>query len=72
MPLRPGDENSIFGFNESAYQFYFAACHNHIMRDPYATASIALAKKLGYNFGKSDTSNPASSEEEVNPLDLLK
>jgi hypothetical protein len=71
-PLRPGDESSIFGVNEATYQFYFAECHNHIMRDPYATASIALAKKIGYNFGKSDTSNPPSSEGEVNPLDLLK
>ena len=33
--LRPGDPDAVFGYNESTYQFYWAACHNHTTRDPY-------------------------------------
>ncbi len=67
VQLRPGDPDAVFGYNESAYQFYWAACHNHITRDPYETA---LAKKLGYNF--SGGFGDAGSGAELQPFDVLR
>ena len=65
--LRPGDQDAVFGYNESTYQFYWAACHNHITRDPYETA---LAKKLGYNF--SGGIGDADRNTKLQPLDVLR
>jgi hypothetical protein len=44
--LRPGDDGSIYGAIEWAYQFYYAACHVYITRNPYGLEK--LAGKLGY------------------------
>jgi hypothetical protein len=65
--LRPGDHDAVFGYNESTYQFYWAACHNHTTHDPYETA---LARKLGYNFsgGFGDTDRNI----ELQPFDVLR
>lgn len=65
--LRPGDSDAVFGYNESTYQFYWAACHNHTTHDPYETA---LAKKLGYNF--SGGFGDADSSSELQPFDVLR
>jgi hypothetical protein len=65
--LRPGDPDAVFGYNESTYQFYWAACHNHITRDPYETA---LAKKLGYNFSGGFRDKDSGSE--LEPFDVLR
>ena len=66
--LRPGDPDAVFGAVESTYQFYWAACHNHITRDPYKTT--ALAKKLGYNF--SGGFGDADHNNELQPFDVLR
>ncbi len=66
--LRPGDPDAVFGSVESTYQFYWAACHNHITRDPYETT--ALAKTLGYNF--SGGFRDADNNNELQPFDVLR
>jgi hypothetical protein len=48
--LRPGDESAVFGFNESAYIFYYAACHGYVTDDP---VSKTKAKRFGYSFAQS-------------------
>jgi hypothetical protein len=69
--LRPGDEAAVYGATESAYQYYYAACHHFITHDP---VSKAMALKLGYEFAKESAKNDdqADSETNVQPLDLLK
>jgi hypothetical protein len=47
-PLRPGDDDAVFGANESSYTFYLAACHNYITKD--ANLPADLATKFGYDF----------------------
>ena len=47
-PLRPGDDQAMSGFNESAYQNYWASCHHFF---PTNEALIAkMAPRLGYNL----------------------
>ncbi|HUB63043.1 MAG TPA: hypothetical protein VL996_01095 [Methylocella sp.] len=70
VDLRPGDENSVFGATESAYQFYFAACHHFITHDP---VSKNMALKLGYPFANEPAKIDAvPSEENRQPLDMVK
>ncbi len=45
-PLAPGDDGQIFGFNETALAYYYAACHGMIVHDVYAGA--AAARSMGY------------------------
>ncbi len=59
----------MFGYNESAYQFYFAACHRYITRDPI---SKSMAEKLGYRFAGSDVPDGFDQGESANPVDILK
>lgn len=48
--LQPGNEKAEFGYNESAYDEYFAVCHNAIINgDPKL-----LARRLGYQFATHD------------------
>ena len=68
--LRPGDESAVFGYNESAYQFYYAACHHFITRDP---VSKAMATRLGYQFAKHPSEeNVADSDDKRQPMDMLR
>jgi hypothetical protein len=67
--LRPGDETAVFGFNESAYQFYFAACHHFITKDPI---SKTMAQKLGYTFAKRASDGDNVSDGGRQPMDMLK
>jgi hypothetical protein len=69
--LRPGDEAAVYGATESAYQYYYAACHHFITHDP---VSKAMALKLGYEFAKESAKNDdqADGETNVQPLDVLK
>lgn len=68
--LRPGDESAVSGATETSYQFYFAACHHYITKDPF---SKAMARRLGYKFaaepGKEDTPSDAGPKE---PMDVLR
>jgi hypothetical protein len=68
-PLRPGDENAVFGYNESAYQFYYAACHRYITHDP---VSKPMADRLGYHFAGTDLPNDFGQSQNANPVDVLK
>ena len=68
-PLRPGDENAVFGYNESAYQFYYAACHRYITHDP---VSKSMADRLGYHFAGTDLPNDFGQSQNANPVDVLK
>lgn len=45
--LSPNDQGGIFGYNESAYTEYFAACHDIEITDVYGQM-ISKAKRLGY------------------------
>ncbi len=65
-PLRPGDDGAVFGFNESAYQWYFAACHAVIVHEPNPNH---LAQRLGYHFKHSDGGGEQGS---TAPRDMLK
>jgi hypothetical protein len=72
-PLRPGDQGAIYGANESALQFYFAACHRFITRDVYASATLNLAKRLGYHFDDADKwAKGEAGADQIKPLDVLK
>jgi hypothetical protein len=66
--LRPGDESSVLGFNESAYQFYYAACHHFITKDP---VSKAMALKLGYTFAN-HPGNGNLPDDKRQPIDFIK
>ncbi len=44
--LAPGDQEQIFGFNETSLANYYAACHGMIVHDVYAGA--AVARSMGY------------------------
>jgi hypothetical protein len=68
-PIRPGDDQAIFGANESSYMFYYAACHNHITKDPLLPAG--LARKLGYDLHGGFPDSPAGAPDRQ-PLDMLK
>ncbi len=69
-PLRPGDEAAVFGYNESAYLFYYAACHGYFTDDP---VSKAMAIKLGYRFAESPLKDGALPDlGNLQPLDILK
>lgn len=48
--LSPNDASGIYGYNESAYIQYFAACHDVEITDVYDQMT-ALAKRLGYRVG---------------------
>ena len=69
MRLRPGDDQAVFGVNESSYTFYFAACHNYITKSPYLPSD--LAKKLGYNLHGGFTDAESDAPDRM-PLDVLK
>jgi hypothetical protein len=47
--LQPGDENAVFGANESAYTKYWAARHSVYVDDVYAEGT-KLGRKFGYHF----------------------
>lgn len=47
-PLRPGDDDAVFGVNEFSYTFYYAACHGYITKS--ANLPSDLAEKLGYHL----------------------
>jgi hypothetical protein len=67
--LRPGDETSVYGYNESGLSFYWAACHRAIVKDVYA-GGTQLGKKLGYRNAwdsNGDMQGPIAS-----PFDALK
>jgi hypothetical protein len=69
--LRPGDEAAVSGAMEYAYVFYWAACHNTIVKDP---VSARMAMKLGYHF----TENLLQSDftgnigNNIQPFDVLR
>ena len=65
-PLRPGDDGAVFGFNESAYIWYFAACHDAIVHEPNRNH---LAERLGYRFKHSDGGAEQGTKA---PRDMLK
>lgn len=66
--LRPGDQGAIFGYNESEYTWYFAACHNAILKSPYDDHN--LPRRLGYRFRNSDSGEDAQGN--LAPRDMLK
>lgn len=67
--LRPGDESAVFGFNESGYQFYYAACHHFITKDP---VSKAMALKLGYAFAQHPLGGAPLPDDKRQPIDFMK
>lgn len=59
--LSPNDPEGVFGYNISAYIFYFAACHG-VVTDA-GDAMTGLAERLGYRIsatrvGQSEVSTP--------------
>jgi hypothetical protein len=68
--LRPGDAAAISVFVEHAYNFYWAACHGVIVKDP---VSVQLADQLGYRFrGHPVPGDGAGGAKEIQPLDVLR
>lgn len=68
--LRPGDESAVFGYNESAYLFYYAACHGTVTDDP---VSKAAAAKFGYRFAQSPLNGGKLPDlGDLQPLDVVK
>jgi hypothetical protein len=68
--LRPGDESAVFGFNESAYIFYYAACHGYVTDDP---VSKTKALSLGYRFAESPLNGGNLPDlGKLQPLDAVK
>ena len=64
--LSPNDQGGIFGYNESAYTEYFAACHDIEITDVYGQM-ISKAKRLGYRVG----AEAVKQERLSNPMDYL-
>jgi hypothetical protein len=72
-PLRPGDQDAIFGAIESALQLYLAACHRFIVRDLYESRVQATIKRLGYHFSENDSwGKDGDAGSGIHPLDMLK
>jgi hypothetical protein len=68
--LRPGDESAVFGYNESAYYFYYAACHRYVTGDP---VSKTAAAKFGYRFAQSPLNGGNLPDlGKLQPLDIVK
>jgi hypothetical protein len=69
--LRPGDESAVSGAEEYAYVFYWAACHNVIVKD---AVSASLAARLGYRFKDQPAKDDGRSGAATNlqPLDVLR
>ncbi len=69
VPLRPGDDQAVNGFNESAYQDYWASCHHFF---PANEALIAkMAPRLGYNL-HGGWPGGVAPEQIKQPFDLLR
>ena len=68
-PLRPGDDQAVFGFNESAYQDYWASCHHFFPTDEALIAK--MARRLGYNLHGGWPGGDAP-EQIKQPYDLLR
>jgi hypothetical protein len=49
--LAPGNRQEVFGANETALAYYWAACHRAIVKDVYDEGA-RLGQKLGYRIGK--------------------
>jgi uncharacterized protein YecT (DUF1311 family) len=64
--LSPNDASGIHGYNITSYIFYYAACHDIGVDDPYV--ATLLAKELGY-----DLSGKAVKEVDIgSPEDLIR
>ncbi|MER8567434.1 lysozyme inhibitor LprI family protein [Mesorhizobium sp. M0924] len=64
--LSPNDQSGIFGYNESAYTEYFAACHDFEITDVYGQM-ISKAKRFGYRVG----AEAVKQERLSDPIDYL-
>lgn len=70
VALRPGDEDAMAGVVEGAYNFYWAACHDVIVKDPI---SANLADRLGYRFrGHPAPDDTSVEDEQLQPMDMLR
>jgi hypothetical protein len=69
--LRPGDEAAVSGAMEYAYVFYWAVCHNTIVKDP---VSANMAMKLGYHFNDipSQSFDTGTTGNNIQPFDVLR
>lgn len=63
--LSPNDADGVFGYNETAYTFYFAACHDAAVY-PYGNM-IKFAQRLGYTT----SADQAGQEEVSKPRDYV-
>ncbi|RWN11438.1 MAG: DUF1311 domain-containing protein [Mesorhizobium sp.] len=64
--LSPNDPGGIFGYNESAYTEYFAACHDIEISDVYGQM-VSKAKRLGYRID----AEAVKQERLSRPIDYL-
>ncbi|MES0094590.1 lysozyme inhibitor LprI family protein [Mesorhizobium sp. M0030] len=64
--LSPSDQGGIFGYNESSYTEYFAACHDIEITDVYGQM-VSKAKRLGYRVD----AEAVKQERLPDPMDYL-
>jgi hypothetical protein len=65
--LAPGNEDGIFGFNESDYKEYFAVCHRLRIDDVYSDG-VEAGRKLRYNVDPESVDQSEISD----PRDMLR